>query len=162
MEDRFTKYSKLYILVFLLLLCIPVVIGLLLALFYGFSKLVSSRPTDIIFELLIISLPPAIFTAAYYIFSKRTKNHPSPVVRIISQVLFIAGICCSIVILVLSIIAYFNSGHQDVSAYKSCSLAFLAGNTGALFLIAIIQAFTTKKEEDWIEKRKRTHNNDEV
>jgi predicted membrane protein len=157
MEDRFTKYSKLYVLVFLLFLSIPVLTGLLLAVFYGFSKLVSSRPTDIIFELLIISLPPAIFTAAYYIFSKRTKTHPSAVVRMISQAFFMIGICCSILILVWSIITYFRSGHQDVSAYQSCSLAFLAGSTGGLFLIAIIQAFTTNKEEDWMEKRKRTH-----
>jgi hypothetical protein len=157
MDNRFTKYSTLYILVFLLFLCIPVIIGAFLALSYGFSKLVSSRPTDIIFELLIIALPPAIFTAAYVIFSKRTKTHPAPAVRVISQLLFGLGICCSITVLVLSIIAYFNSGHQDVSAYKSCSLAFLAGNTGALFFIAIMQAFTTNKEEDWMEKRKKLH-----
>ncbi len=157
MEDRFTKYSKLYFLIFLLFLSVPVIISLVVGVFYGFSKLISSRPVDIIFELLIISMPPAIFSAAYFIFSKRTKTHPSAVVRGISQTLFTIGICCSVVILVLSLLTYFNKGYNSATDYKSYSLAFAAGNIAALFLIAIMQAFTTKKEEDWLEKRKRTN-----
>ena len=156
MEDRFTKYSKLYFLIFLLFLSIPVIIGILIAFFYGFSKLVSSRPFDIVFELLIISMPPAIFSSAYYIFSKRTKSHPSAIVRSISQSLFVVGICCCIVILALSIITYFTKGYNGATNYQSFGLEFLAGNVAALFIIAIMQAFTTNKEEDWMEKRRRT------
>lgn len=156
MEDRFTKYSKLYFLIFLLFLSIPVIIGILIAFFYGFSRLVSSRPFDIIFELLIISMPPAIFSSAYYIFSKRTKSHPSAIVRSISQSLFAVGICCCIVILALSIITYFSKGYNGATNYQSFGLEFLAGNVAALFIIAIMQAFTTNKEEDWMEKRRRT------
>lgn len=155
MEDRFIKYSKLYFLIFLLFLSVPVIIGLLVGVFYGFSKLVSSRPVDIIFELLIISVPPAIFSAAYFIFSKRTRLHPSAIVRVISQTLFAVGIGSCILILVLSLITYFNKGYNSVTDYKSYSLAFTAGNIAMLFVIAIIQAFTTQKEEDWMEKRKR-------
>lgn len=154
MEDRFIKYSKLYFLIFLLFLSVPVIIGLLVGLFYGFSKLVSSRPMDIVFELLVISVPPAIFSAAYFIFSKRTKSHPSAIVRVISQTLFAIGIVSSIVVLALSLITYFNKGYNSVTDYKSYSLAFTAGNIALLFLIAIMQAFTTQKEEDWMEKRK--------
>jgi len=156
MEDRFTKYSKLYFLIFLLFLSVPVIISLLVGLLYGFSKLISSRPVDIVFELLIISITPAIFSSAYFIFSKRTKTHPSPVVRGISQALFAIGICCSAVVLILSLITYFTKGYNGVTDYKSYSLAFVAGNVAALFIIAIMQAFTTKKEEDWLAKRKRT------
>ena len=159
MEDRFTKYSKLYFLIFLLFLSIPVIISAFVALCYGFSRLVSSRPFDIVFELMIISIPPAIFSSAYFIFSKRTKEHPSTLVRVISQCLFVIGIICSAVILVFSIITYFNKGYNSATDYKSYSLAFAAGNIGALFLVAIMQAFTTKKEEDWMEKRKRTNIN---
>jgi hypothetical protein len=32
---------------------------------------------------------------------------------------------------------------------------FLAGNIGLLFLLAILQAFTTNKEEDWMDKRRK-------
>jgi hypothetical protein len=155
MDDRFTKYSKLYFLVFILFLSIPVAIALAVGVFYGFAKLVSSRPGDMVFELLVISIPPAIFAAAYYIFSKRTKMHPSAVVRVISQVLFILGIGCSITVLVLTTIDFFKARHHAVTDYTSYTLAFMAGNIALLFLIAIMQAFTTKKEVDWMEKRKR-------
>ena len=38
MEDRFVKYSKLYALIFLLFLSVPVILGLIVAAFYGISK----------------------------------------------------------------------------------------------------------------------------
>jgi len=158
MDDRFTKYSKLYFLVFLLFLSIPVTFALIMSVFYGFSKLISSRPVDIVFELVVISIPPAVFSAAFYIFSKRTKAHPSAMVRMISQIIFFTGICCGVIVLVISIIDYFKKGHHNITDYISFSLAFLAGNIAALFLIAIMQAFTTKKEEDWMEKRRRAGN----
>jgi type III secretory pathway component EscS len=159
MEDRFVKYSKLYFLVFLLFLSIPVIIAVIFGLLYGFAKLVSSRPGDMVFELLVISIPPAIFSAAYYIFSKRTKTHPSAVVRIISQILFVLGIGCSMTVLVFTIIAFFKARHHNITDYTSYTLAFMAGNIALLFLIAIMQAFTSRKEKDWMEKRKEMGKN---
>ena len=158
MEDRFAKYSKLYFLIFLLFLSIPVIFGSVMALLYGVSKLVSSKPVDILFELVVISIPPAVFATVYYIFIKRTKNHPSAIVKVISQLFFIIGFGCSIVLLAMDILDYFNKGIHDITSYKSFSLLFLAGNIAAFFLIAILQAFTTKKEVDWMEKRKRKEN----
>jgi membrane associated rhomboid family serine protease len=155
MDDRFTKYSKLYFLVFLVLLAVPVAFALLIATFYGFSTIISSRPVDIIFELVVIGIPSAVFATAHYIFFKRTKQHPSVPVKIISQILFLIGICCSLFFLALSIIAYFKKGYNNITDYLTFHIAFLAGNIGGLFLIAIIQAFTTKKEEDWMEKRNK-------
>ena len=109
MDDRFTKFSKLYFLVFLLFLSVPVAFSLVMSVFYGFSKLISSRPVDIIFELVVITIPAAVFSSAYYIFSKRTKTHPSVVVRVTSQIVFWVGIGCSIAVLVVSIIDYFKA-----------------------------------------------------
>ena len=158
MEDRFTKYSQLYFLIFLLFLSVPVTFSLVIGLLYGVSTLVSSRPVDIIFEVVIISIPPAVFGTAFSIFSKRTRSHPSAIVRMISQILFAIAIGCSIVVLVLSILQYFKKGYHNITDYKSFSLVFLAGNIALLFLIAIMQAFTTKNEEDWMEKRKKSGN----
>jgi membrane associated rhomboid family serine protease len=155
MDDRFTKYSKLYFLVFLLFLAVPVSFALLIATFYGFSTLISSRPVDIIFELIVIGIPSAVFATAYYIFFKRTKKHPSPSVKIISQILFVIGFLGSLFFLVLSIISYFKKGYNNITDYATFHIAFLAGNIGGLFLIAIMQAFTTKKEEDWMTKRNK-------
>lgn len=155
MDDRFTKFSKLYLLIFLLFLSIPVVFGLVVGVMYGFSKLVSSSFVDILFELVVISIPPAIFATAYYIFIKRTKNHPSAPVKMVSQVLFMLGFIYCLVIMGISVLDYFKIKPHDITGYASFSLMFLAGNIGMLFFLAIIQAFTTKKEEDWLEKRKR-------
>ena len=153
MEDRFLKYSKLYILIFLLFLAIPVLLGLLVLTFYGFSKLVSSNIVDIIFGLGVITLAPALFSSVYVLFFKRTKQHPVSVVRVISKTLFVAGILCSISILVLDMITFFRKFEIDITAYHSFSLAYLAGNVGGIFLVAIIQAFTTQKEVDWMDRK---------
>lgn len=153
MEDRFLKYSKLYILIFLLFLAIPVLLGLLFVIFYGFSKLVSSSIVDLIFGLGIITLPPALFSSVYVIFFKRTKLHPSARVRMISQALFVLGIICSITVLATDIISFFSGYYIDIAKYNCYSLPYLAGNVGMIFLIGILQAFTTQKEVDWIDRK---------
>jgi hypothetical protein len=154
MEDRFTKYSKLYVLIFLLFLCVPVLLGLIVAAFYGISKLVSSTVADITFGLGIVSLTPAVFMTAYYIFFKRTKTHPEPTVKVISQILFVAGFLISISVLVLDMISFFKGFSPDIGSYHGYSLVYTAGNVAMLFLIAIVQAFTTKKEVDWMDRKR--------
>ena len=157
MDDRFTKYSKLYFLIFGLFLAVPVVIALFIGFFYGFFKIFASRPLDIFYELLIVAIPPALFAAVYYIFIKRTKTHPSKPVKIISQVLFLIAFLICLVILVTDLLHYFKltNGAYDIGYFKSYSLAFMAGNVALLFIIALAQAFTTDKEEDWMEKRRK-------
>jgi hypothetical protein len=153
MEDRFLKYSKLYILIFLLFLAIPVILGLLFYTFYGFSKLVSSNIGDVIFGLGIITLPPALFASVYVIFFRRTTLHPSAVVRVISKIIFTAGIICSIAVLVSDIITYFTRFSADIAGYRCFSLLYMAGNVSVIFLVGIIQAFTTQKEVDWMDRK---------
>lgn len=153
MEDKFIRYSKLYFLIFLLFLSVPVIIALIIATFYGFSKVLSMAPVDVVFELLIMSIPCAIFASAYYIFFRRTKFHPSAVVRVISRTLFVIGFCLAISFLVLDIITYFHK-RIDVGDYRSFNMWYLAGNIGGLFIIGIMQAFTTEKEKDWMERGK--------
>ena len=82
---------------------------------------------------------------------RRTKFHPSAVVRVISRILFVIGFCLAIFFLVLDIITYFHKP-VDVGEYRSFNLWFLAGNIGGIFLIGIMQAFTTEKEKDWMER----------
>lgn len=154
MEDKFTRFTKLYILIFLLFLSIPVAFGLVVGTFYGFSKIISSAPVDIIFELFIISMPTAVFSTAYLIFFKRTKKHPDAFVRIFSKLIFVLGLASCGVFLVLDMIAFFRHRGLDINDFYSFGIIFLAGNIGMLFLIAILQAFTTEKEKDWLEKRR--------
>ncbi len=74
-------------------------------------------------------------------------------VRIISKILFVIGFCCCVVFLVLDIVSFFTRQSYDITDYRSFSTFFLAGNIAGLFLIAVMQAFTTGKEKDWLEKR---------
>lgn len=154
MEDRFIKYSKLYALIFLLFLCIPVFLGIVVAAFYGISKLVSSSIVDIIFGLGVVTLAPALFSAVYVIFFKRTKKHPVSAVRVVSKTLFVAGIAVSVFVLISDMISFFTKFDIDISAYRCFSLPYMAGNVAGLFLIAIIQAFTTNKEVDWMDRNR--------
>ncbi len=152
MEDRFIKYSKLYVLIFLMFLAVPVLLGLIIAAFYGISRLVSSSVADLIFGLAVITLAPALFSAVYVIFFKRTKRHPVAAIKWISWILFTAGIIISVGVLIMDMISFFNKFKIDISSYYSFSLVYMAGNVAMLFLIAIIQAFTTKKEVDWMDR----------
>ncbi len=154
MEDRFIKYSKLYALIFLLFLCVPVLLGLFIATFYGISKVVSSTVADISFGLGIVSLTPAVFMSVYYIFLKRTKRHPVSAVRIISYILFVTGFIISLAVLVYDMRAFFTKYSTDIAGYLGYSLTYLAGNVAILFLIAIVQALTTNKEVDWMDRKR--------
>jgi hypothetical protein len=158
MEDRFVKYSKLYFLIFLLFLSVPVLLGLAIGIGYGFSKLISSRPVDLLYQLLVIALPSSVFATVYYIFFKRTKVHPSATVRIISKIVFLLGFCICLTVLIIDFINFFKNPVFGTEGYRNFSLPFLAGNVAALFIIAILQAFTTNKEVDWMEKRKKNSN----
>ena len=154
MEDRFTKYSKLYVLIFLLFLCVPVLLGLIIAAFYGISKLVSSTVADISFGLGVVSLAPAVFMSVYFIFFKRTKKHPAKAIKIISQIIFVTGFLTSLVVLVFDMISFFTKFNTDITGYHGLSLTYLAGNVSILFIIAIVQAFTTNKEVDWMDRER--------
>jgi hypothetical protein len=154
MEDRFIKYSKLYALIFLLFLCVPVLLGLLIAAFYGISKIVSSTVADITFGLGVVTLAPAVFMSVYFIFFKRTKNHPVAAVRIISKIFFVAGFLISLAVLVYDMRSFFTKYSTDIAGYMGLSLTYLAGNVAMLFLIAIIQALTTSKEVDWMDRNR--------
>ena len=154
MEDRVIKYSKLYALIFLLFLCVPVLLGLIIATFYGISKIVSSTVADISFGLGVVSLTPAVFMSVYFIFFKRTKKHPAKAIKIISQIIFLAGFLISLVVLVFDMISFFTKFNTDITGYHGLSLTYLAGNVSILFLIAIIQALTTNKEVDWMDRER--------
>lgn len=155
MDDRFTKYSKLYLLIFLMFLSVPVFIGVFVAVMYGFFSLVPVKPASMLYELLIISLAPSVFAAVYFIFFKRTKKHPSAIVKGISYIMFAIGFTSCIIVLALDYKSFFNNAVFGAGGYYSFGILFLAGNIASLFIIALLQALTTNKEEDWLEKRKK-------
>jgi uncharacterized membrane protein len=153
MEDKFVKYSKLYLYIFLAAFAVVLCIATLIGLFYGFSKLVSSKPVDIAFEIIVLSIPTIIFSTAYLIFFKRTKMHPAKWVQYISYCLFIAALIYCGIGLFWSIKDYFLLKRSAISQYHTFTLPYLAGNIALLFIVGILQALTTEKEVDWRERR---------
>jgi hypothetical protein len=137
-----------------LFLTVPVILGLLIAVFYGLSKLVSSSVVDIVFGLSVITLAPALFSSVFVIFYKRTLKHHVAWVRFVSIIFFVAGIIISATVLIIDMISFFSKFNIDIRAYRCFSLPYMAGNVAGLFLIAIIQAFTTNKEVDWMDRNK--------
>src|SRR4051812_14720547 len=118
-EDKFIKYSKLYILIFLLFLSIPIIFGLVMASLYQFSKLISSRPVDMLFEIAVMAMPVAVFSTAYVIFFMRTKRHPSKIVKGISYFFFIVALCGCIAVLSMDMYSFFTQHGHVVTDYKS-------------------------------------------
>jgi uncharacterized membrane protein len=154
MEDKFVKYSKLYLYIFLAAFAVVLGIATLIGLFYGFSKLVSSKPVDIAFEIIVLSIPTIIFSTAYLIFFKRTKMHPTKWVQYISYTLFIAALIYCGIGLFWAIKDYFLLKRSAISQYHTFTLPYLAGNIALLFIVGILQALTTEKEVDWRERKK--------
>ena len=154
MDDKFLKYSKLYGYIFFVLFAFVIGVALLIATFYGFSKILSSRPVDVAFELIVIAIPAIVFSTAYIIFFKRTKSHPNKVVKYISYLLFIAALTYCSIGLIWTIKDYFTLKSSSIVDYHTFKLVFLAGNVALLFIIAIMQALSTEKEVDWMERKK--------
>jgi hypothetical protein len=155
MDDKFLKYSKLYAYIFFALFIFVLGVGLLIATLYGFSKVISSHPVDVAFELIVIAIPAIVFSTAYIIFFKRTKTHPNKPVKYISYVLFITALCYCAIGLFWTIKDYFTLKSSSIADYHTFKLVFLAGNVALLFIIAIMQALSTEKEVDWMERRKK-------
>ncbi|MBS1512644.1 MAG: hypothetical protein JST86_17500 [Bacteroidetes bacterium] len=158
MENRFVRYSQLYVLLFILFLSIVTGIAVVFFAFWGFGKLILSKPGDLVYASFIVSFLPAVFIAIYTVFYKRTASHPSSIVKIISRIIFIAALLISVAVIVASFSKFVATNSRAIEDYWSCSLTYAAGNVATIFIIAIVQAFTTKKEEDWMEKRRRLHN----
>ncbi len=151
MDDKFIRYTKLNALILLLFLSIPVVIGVVVGMMYGFAKVIFSRPADFMLSLFIVGLPAALFSSVYYIFFVRTKKHPSKIIRSISYLFFAVGFASCLFYLGWDLKTFLNNQYPDISYYQSYSLVFMAGNIGMMFFTAIMQAFAMPKEKDWMD-----------
>jgi K+-transporting ATPase A subunit len=66
--------------------------------------------------------------------------------------LFAVGILIWIVLLVIDFVNFFKNGYQDIGKYFSYQLLPLTSNVAVVFLTGVMQALTTAKEKDWMEK----------
>jgi len=115
-----------------------------------------------VFSVFVLSVPAAIFITAFTIFFFRTKKHPSGSVRIFSTILFGLFLCAWAVFYVLDIIAFFKTGQTQIVETKSWDMIFITASISCLFVVGIMQALSTPKEEDWLERNKRRNIVDEI
>ena len=107
---------------------------------------------ELLFYIAILSAPFVLFEFVHIVFFRRTRHHPSAFIRIFSRVLFVAGMIFCAVVYVKDMISFFQRENEAINQFLSFDLRFLCINIFGLFLIAIIQASTTAKEKDWMER----------
>jgi hypothetical protein len=117
-----------------------------------FVPVFETRWFELLFYIAIISAPFVLFEFVYIVFFRRNKKHPAAWVKIISGILFIAGMAFCLYVYILDFISFFNKEYYSITEFKSFDLRFLCINIFGLFAIAILQALTTEKEKDWMER----------
>ena len=149
---RLSGFLLLSVIGFLLAVCL---IFISVRLFFG---LLSYIPwLTYIYVLFILSVPAAVFVSVFLIFFRRTHFHPAKAVRFISNALFILFIIAWVVVYVADIIAFYRLEKADIENYYSYNTLFLTINVTAIFLIGVMQALTTAKETDWMDKHKNVY-----
>ena len=153
MEDRFSKYLRLFGSIFFLVIGFIVSLILLLVAVKLLFGLLSYIPWfTYAYMIFIILVPAGLFIPAYIIYFKRTATHPAKYVRWISYLIFTVAIIIWSIFLVLDMITFFKYAYASIGMYRSYDMIFLAINVASFFLVGIMQAFTTKKEQDWMER----------
>lgn len=154
MEDQFGKYLRLFGSIFLLALGTIVALILILLGIRLLFGLMSYIPwVTYIFTLFIILVPATLFITAFIIYFKKTFSHPDKIVRWISYFLFSAALIAWIVFLFSDMLIFYKHAYTSIGLYNSYDMIFLASNVACIFLVGVMQALTTAKEKDWLEKR---------
>jgi hypothetical protein len=104
------------------------------------------------FVFIILSLPAFIFFFAWAVFFKRVKHHSSAPVKLISYIVSAAAILCTLFFYGKDLLRLFSTWNDDVTSYHVYSHYLIASNIAALFITAMLQAFTLPKEKDWMER----------
>ena len=153
MDDQFGKYIRLFGTLFFTLIGFIVSLLLLmlgLRLFFG---LLSYIPWfTYIYMIFIIMVPSALFISVFIVYMRRTAFHPSRIIRYISYSLFSIALLAWGVCLFLDLKTFFTYAYVEIGKYNSYNMIFLASNVACIFLVGIMQAFTTAKEKDWMER----------
>ncbi len=151
--DKDNNYLVLGVTFLVTFVCFVAGVSLLVFLLqFLFIPVFKMRWFELLFYLSILSSPFVLFEFVHIVFFKRTRHHPSSVIRVISRVLFLAGMAYCALYYVLDLISFFNREYTAVNQFRTFDLRFLCINIFGLFAIAILQAATTAKEKDWMER----------
>ncbi len=160
MEDHFGKYLRLFGSIFLLVIGGLLTLILLLLgakLLFGLLSYISW--ISYVYMIFILLVPSILFISIYIVYFKRTRSHPVKIIRWISYLLFSAALTTWLLFLILDIQTFFKYAYNAIGMYRSYDMVFLASNVAGIFLVGVLQAFTSEKEKDWMENYR---NNEEL
>jgi hypothetical protein len=155
MEDRYSKYFQLTFNLFFTLLGFIVALALLMLGLKYIFRLLDYIPWFVyVYMMFIFIIPAALFITIFLIYFKRTTQHPSYIIRVISYFIFAVALLVWATAFVRDMITFFKTGAREISNYYSYNIILLASSVAAIFLVGVMQAFTTHKEKDWMDRRK--------
>ncbi len=153
MEDRYTKYFNLSLkLFFTFLAFIVALIIILVGLKFMFGILDKIPWFVLIYMLFIVMVPAALFISIFLIYFRRTRFHPSSLVRGISYTLFSIALVLWAGLFVMDLIHFFKKESREIGGYYGYNIFLLTGSVVLVFLVGIMQALSTAKEKDWLDK----------
>lgn len=155
MEDRYSKYFQLLFNLFFTFLGFIVSLAIILVGLKYIFRLVDYIPWFVyMYMMFIIIVPASLFITIFLIYRKRTAQHPSKGVRIISYTVFLIALLCWCAAFIADMFTFFKSGSREITNYYSYNIFLLTGSVASIFIIGVIQALSTEKEKDWLEKRR--------
>jgi hypothetical protein len=155
MEDRYSKYFQLTFNLFFTLMGFIVSLALIMLGLKYIFRLLDYIPWFVyVYMMFIFIIPAALFITIFLIYFKRTTQHPSLIIRVISYFIFAVALLVWGTFFVRDMITFFKTGAREISNYYSYNIILLASSVSAIFLVGVMQAFTTQKEKDWMERRK--------
>jgi hypothetical protein len=150
------KYIRLFGIILLTFVSFIIALGLVIVSLRSIFGMLDYMPWfSVLFTLIIICTPAVLFITVYLIYVKHTKPHPSKAAKIFSYFIFAVALGAWLYFWVLDFIIFFKHHYNNIDAYHCYNLAFLSANVFFIFLVGIVQALSTKKEADWMEKVKQ-------
>jgi hypothetical protein len=155
MEDRFSKYFQLtFNLFFTFIGFIAALLLLMVGLKYIF-RLLDYIPWFVyVYVIFIINVPAAFFTGVFTIYFKRTRLHPHAAARATSYTVFSIALICWIAAFFSDMVTFIKTGSREISNYYGYNIFLLVASVALIFMVGVMQALSTEKEKDWMEKRK--------
>ncbi len=154
MESTYSKYLRLFGNIFFLFLGFVLAFILVIVAFRLLFGLLSFIPwLRVLYMLFILMMPVCIFGTAFLVFFKRTATHNSKPVKIISYIIFTAILLSWAILTIYDLVTFFKFHYISIDKYYTYNLLFLSINIFCIFGVGVMQALSTPKEVDWMERQ---------
>ena len=155
MEPKPARFIQLLALIGSVFIGTLVAVFLLLLLFRVMMAALDQIPwLTYMYMGVMLCVPPVLFCTVFYIFFKRTDSHPSKPVRLFSKSIFLLAIAYWVILLGIDLVFFMKNGYGELGKYETYNLIPLFSTVALIFFMGVLQALTTEKEKDWMDKYK--------